>query len=115
MIRRANERQTEYKENMRGGEGTVTFHHLMQGDEFFDKGRMYAELRLPVGASIGRHTHEGESECYYVLSGAGAYEDNGVWRQVGPGDVTLTPPGEHHALRNDGPDELVVLALIIFA
>ncbi len=115
MIRRNGELSVEKKENMRGGTGTVTLTNILNEDEFMGKGRLFATLRFPAGASIGRHTHEGEAECYYVLSGVGAYEDNGEWTTLGPGDMARTPSGEHHCLKNEGSEDLVVLALILHA
>ena len=34
-------------------------------------------ITLPVGSSIGLHTHKGNCEIVYVLSGAGTYIDDG--------------------------------------
>ncbi|MBP8900459.1 MAG: cupin domain-containing protein, partial [Blautia sp.] len=51
---------------------------------------------------------------YYILSGEGEYDDNGVKRPVKAGDITITPDGKGHGLANTGETDLVFMALIIF-
>ena len=62
---------------------------------------------------MGYHEHHGESETYYILTGQGEYNDNGVYRPVGVGDITYTPSGKGHGLANTGNTDLVFMALII--
>ena len=57
--------------------------------------------------------HHNESETYYILSGEGEYDDNGTKRQVKAGDMTYTPDGCGHGLKNTGLNNLVFMALII--
>lgn len=65
------------------------------------------------GCSLGYHEHHGETETYYILSGEGEYDDNGVKRPVKAGDITITPDGKGHGLTNTGDTDLVFMALII--
>ena len=44
----------------------------------------------------------------------GDYNDNGTVRPVKAGDVTFTPDGKGHGLKNTGDTDLVFMALIIF-
>ena len=62
---------------------------------------------------LGYHEHHGETETYYILSGEGEYDDNGVKRPVKAGDITITPDGKGHGLANTGETDLVFMALII--
>ena len=75
--------------------------------------RMYAEVILEPGCEIGYHKHTGESETYYVLAGAGDYNDNGNVRKISVGDTTFTPDGFSHGLVNTGAENLVIMALIL--
>ena len=59
------------------------------------------------------HVHEGESETYYFLSGEGLYSDNGTEISVSGGDVTFTPDGEGHGIKNTGPEDLHFMVLIV--
>ena len=55
-----------------------------------------------------------KGESYFILSGEGAYEDNGTIRTVKPGDVTWTPDGSGHGISNvEGKEDLVFMALIV--
>ena len=115
MIRRSDEIKTELREKMRGGDGTVKARALLNGaDEMYGKGRLFSEMALAPGCSIGTHKHEGESETYFIVRGSGEYDDNGVLRSVSAGDVTFTGDGESHGIRNTGSGDLVFVALILY-
>lgn len=97
-----------------GAPGTAVRTPLLQPEEFFGKGRVFNRMRLPVGSGIGSHVHEGEQEIYYILSGKGEYDNNGVKVEVGPGDLTLCPDGEQHGIQNIGDTDLEFIALILY-
>ena len=105
--------KTEKIENMCGGAGHVIIRHILGGKELNGKCGLYADVVIEPGCSLGYHEHHGESETYYILSGTGNYDDNGVPRPVKAGDVTFTPSGKGHGLANTGDDDLVFMALII--
>ena len=104
---------TEIIRNMRGGEGEVRIKRLLDATQLNGKCGMYAEVTIGVGSSLGYHEHHNESETYYILSGVGEYNDNGQARTVGAGDVTFTPDGQGHGIKNIGDADLVFMALII--
>lgn len=105
--------RTERVENMCGGTGHVIIKHILGEKELNGKCRLYAEVTIEPGCSLGFHEHHGESETYYIVSGIGIYSDNGALRMVKAGDVTFTPDGQGHALTNSGDEDLVFMALII--
>ena len=100
-------------EHMCEGNGHVIIKEILDAPQLNGKCRMYAEVTLEPGCSLGYHEHHGESETYYILSGEGEYDDNGTKRTVKAGDVTHTPDGCGHALANTGNTDLVFMALII--
>ncbi len=102
----------ETTENNRGGVGPVHSKFLLDDSQKNDKTKLFSEVTVPAGSSIGYHVHHGESETYYILSGEGEYNDNGTIRTVKKGDVTFTPSGMGHGMKNNGPDDLVFIALI---
>ena len=115
MIRKADEFRIEYKEHMRGGDGTVQLTHFITGPaELEDKGRLFAKITLNPGCSIGYHVHEKDAELFYILTGTAEYNDNGAMRTVSAGDVTICPAGTGHGIANrtDGVVELV--AVIVY-
>lgn len=105
---------TERIENMCGGDGHVIIKRLLGEKELNGKCGLYAQVTLEPGCSLGYHEHHNESETYYIISGQGEYNDNGFPRAVSAGDVTFTPDGCGHGLRNTGLEDLVFMALIIF-
>lgn len=105
--------ETERIENMCGGKGHVIISHILGEKELNGKCGLYAKVTIEPGCTLGYHEHHGESETYYILSGTGAYNDNGTVRPVKPGDITFTPDNHGHGLDNTGDDDLVFMALII--
>jgi mannose-6-phosphate isomerase-like protein (cupin superfamily) len=113
MIRRANERVTEIREQMRGGKGAVEISPLFEKGEYKGKARLIAQITLNPGCSIGDHAHEGEDEIYFFISGKGIVNDNGVIHEVTAGDSVLTGNGAYHSVENTGDEPLVLMAVII--
>lgn len=116
MIRKAEEMRQEVIKEMRGGQGDVQITHILERDkdEFAGKGRLYAKNLLKPGVSIGLHEHVGDFEAYFILSGEGTVDDNGVKTVVKPGDLVLTHNGQKHAIENTGDMDLEFMALILF-
>jgi len=68
-------------------------------------------VRVPPGKeSLVYHSHQGEEEFFYVLSGRGIAEIDGQEHEVGAGDFMGFPtPSVAHHLRNPFDEELVYL------
>ena len=113
MLRTAQERVSEFREAMRGGEGTIEIKNLFQPGDLRGKARLVAEIKIPVGGSIGFHRHEQEEEIYYFISGRGMVDDQGTKYQVGSGDALLTGNGDGHSVANIGAEPLVFMAVIL--
>ena len=115
MIRKAAECQKEYRENMRGGNGTVEITNFATPEELYDKGRLFANITLKPGCGIGYHVHEGESELFYIVKGSAIYNDNGTESVVNVGDVMVCPPGTGHCIRCNGDETCELVAVIVYA
>ena len=115
MIKRAEELQREVRKEMLGGQGDVTLVHLLQGEEFQGKGRLFSHNIIKPGCSVGFHQHNGDVEAYYVLKGQGIFDDNGAKSTVQAGDLLFTKDGEAHSLINEGPETLEVIALVLYS
>ena len=101
-------------EHARGGEGYVTFYHILQKEELMGHGTLYAKVVVNPHSSIGYHQHTGDTEPYFILSGKGIFTDNDRTRtEVGPGDACLIKPGESHGLDNPNDEPLEMMALIL--
>ena len=66
-------------------------------------------MRLEPGASVGAHSHNGDEDFYYCISGTGIVVDNGVEHPFTPGTLQSTHDGATHAIRNTGESVLVYL------
>ena len=81
--------EVEHYENRCGGKGTMHIERLLQSEEMGSGVKMYAKVTIDVNASLGVHQHIGDGESYYILQGRALYDDNGIKRELQPGDVTL--------------------------
>ena len=91
-----------------GGAGSTTAYPFFKQAPAL--GFEFRKRVLHRGAGIGLHQHH-KDEIYYVLSGRGIYELDGIAREVRAGDAMLTRPGSIHAIRQEGEDDLVLLIM----
>ena len=115
MIRKATDFKTEYRENMRGGNGTVELTNFVTPAEMNDKGRLFANITLKPGCSIGYHVHENDTELFYLMKGTVLYNDNGTEYTLSAGDVMICPAGTGHSIANNGEETAEVCAVIVYA
>lgn len=92
--------------NFKGGEKEFRVRMFDDGDNKIMKGR------LVPGASIGLHTHDGNCEIVFVLSGKGKMLCDGVFETLSAGSCTYCPNGHEHSLINDGSEDLVFYAVV---
>lgn len=110
MIRKTIDQSRERPQN---GTGTVLMKNIITEEEFCKKGRLYAHVVIPPGASFGLHRHVGEVEPFYILKGEGTYTDtDGSVVKVTPGDVCIIEDGDSHAIANDSDTDLELMAMI---
>ena len=114
MIRKAADCKKEYREAMRGGNGTVEITNFATPEELNNKGRLFANITLKAGCSIGYHVHEADSELFYIMKGEALYNDNGTECILQAGDVMICPMGTGHSLANNGEEDLEVCAIIVY-
>jgi mannose-6-phosphate isomerase-like protein (cupin superfamily) len=112
MVIHRDEMKVEEKERMRDGEGVVRITHLLDGSTQ-KNARLFAEITLNPGCSIGNHDHVSETEYYFILTGAGLVNDDGKEVAVKPGDTIITGNGASHSIKNTGADPLVFIAVIV--
>ena len=112
MVIRRNEMKTEKKERLRDGDGNCHFVYLLDGSKE-KNARLFAEITLNPGCSIGYHQHDSETEYFFILSGSGTVNDNGKEVQVNQGDSIITGSGASHSIKNTGTAPLVLHAVIV--
>ena len=112
MIKNVHEVIPEVAEAVRGGSGSVTAHKLL--DLFPGSAiKSVGLVRLEPGASVGDHSHKGDEDFYFCISGTGIVVDNGVGHPFIPGTLQITRDGESQAIRNTGETELVFLGALV--
>jgi len=70
------------------------------------KNLVLSSTELKSHKSTNGHTHPGQEEVYYFVSGTGIMYLNNVGRKVAPGDVVLIEDGVHHRVVNDTLESL---------
>lgn len=112
MYKKIEQLKTETKFNNEGKEKMFKT-NLADFDASDPRIRLFSLIQLKPGEEVQYHMHIGESETFFILSGQGIYNDNGNKVDVVPGMVTLTPAGQGHAIKNNGDEMLVFIALIV--
>ncbi|UTC65641.1 cupin domain-containing protein [Treponema sp. OMZ 788] len=112
MIINKNDVPKKLKPNLRGGTGEISVIEFLSVREV-ENCRMFSEMTVPVGASIGEHVHTGETEIYIIHEGKGLVTDMGKKQEVGPGDVVITEDNQLHSLENTGSVPMVLTTLVI--
>ena len=102
------------EECIRNGKGLVHIKDLATKEALYGHGRMFAHMTLEPGRSIGFHSHEHETEFFYILKGEGLFNDNGTPVTVKAGDVCSTGYGTSHSMENvsDAPMEMIALIVL---
>ena len=73
MIRRSDDKISVRKPSPFNGVGEITVRSLLNGpEEMENKGRVFGHTTVYPGSKIGLHTHKGDAETYYILSGSGS-------------------------------------------
>ena len=78
------------------GEGLIHVKDLTDAAGLYHHGRLFTHTTVNPGCSIGYHTHEHETEFYYIIRGEAVFNDNGTEVILHPGDIGAT--GEMIAL-----------------
>lgn len=78
----------------------------------FDRLNKIIHGTLPPGATIGKHTHEGDSEIIYILSGTGEVFYDGDIIPLEAGQCHYCPKRHTHSLINNSEADLVFFAVV---
>jgi mannose-6-phosphate isomerase-like protein (cupin superfamily) len=103
----------EIKRNMRDGIGDIEISHVVEKGTLGRNCRLFAQITIKPGDSIGTHQHTGEQEIFYFIQGKGTVMDNGRQIEICAGDVMVTPNMDSHSVINTGDEDLVFMALIL--
>lgn len=113
MVTKTSQRVIDTEIGTGNSSGILKLERLFDSSSMPQHLRTYSRAYLEPGACVGFHMHYGESESYYILSGRGEYDDDGKVCVVEAGDLTFTPDGHGHGIKNTGDEVLEFIALII--
>jgi mannose-6-phosphate isomerase-like protein (cupin superfamily) len=71
-------------------------------------------VRIHPGSTVPAHTHHDEDQVYYVASGSGFVELDGVRTEVSSGSSVLIPLGTEHLITNTGDGPLDYVFFVVF-
>ena len=114
MIIRKENMEHYVRHEMRGGTGDMLMTTALPVEYLEGRGRGFNLMTVNKGCSVGEHTHEGEIEIYYVLSGELSGKDNGEEIVLHTGDVMLCQNGGSHTVINLKDEPAEVLAVILY-
>lgn len=114
MIRKAREQRHSQEPELKGGRDTTRLIHFLEEEESYGAGRLFGISIIPPGGSIGYHTHTGDFEIYYILSGTATVNDNGKWDVLRAGDSMTCREGDSHSIENNGDCDLEYVAIILY-
>ena len=72
---------------------------------------IFGLVTFPPGADPGTHSHAGEEEVIYVISGTGETKVGGQVFALEPGVTVFTEPGVEHGVKNTGTEPLVMISV----
>src|SRR5438105_2694953 len=94
-----------------GGVGPMFWKRLATGGMLHGDWESFEYCRVPPGSVIGEHVHSRTEEIYYIVTGRGEMRMNDARREVGPGDLIVTPLNGKHGIANIGDEDLEFLVV----
>ena len=84
----------------------------MRAKMYVDESNRIMRCRLIPGASVGLHTHEGNSEIVFILEGNGKAVYDGAEERISAGMCHYCPKGHSHTIVNDTDTDLIFYAVV---
>lgn len=99
-----------------GGAGEFGVETILGREQLGKAGRLFVRGTLKPGHSVGMHSHNGDMEICYFLSGTGLVrEDDGREYLVHAGDTEIVPSGHaHEIVCQSETDDLIYIAIVIY-
>ena len=64
------------------GKGLIHVKDLTDQKGLYGHGRLFTHTVVDPGCSIGYHTHDHETEFYYIIKGEAVFNDNGKEHRI---------------------------------
>lgn len=71
-------------------------------------------VSIHPGETVPAHTHQDEDQIYWVQSGQGFVELDGIRTDVAAGSAVMIPLGTEHLITNTGTSQLEYVFFVVF-
>ncbi|HEY7993592.1 MAG TPA: cupin domain-containing protein [Candidatus Eremiobacteraceae bacterium] len=99
------------REREHDGIGPIVFRRMLAAESFETNIDFVDLTTIPPGSTIGRHSHDGTEELYFIASGEPLMRVDGIERRLRRGGVAVVHPGGWHELVNDTPDPVEIFVV----
>ena len=94
-----------------GGSGSITFRRLLDANCFHSPIDFVDFTIIPPGSTIGRHTHTGTEELYFIAAGKPLMRVSGTEQRLSRGGVAVVHDNGWHELINDTAESVEILVI----
>jgi len=97
-----------------GGTSSLLWKRFSDGNMMYSNLASFEHVTVPPGGNVGLHVHSRTEEIYFIISGRGRMRVGDESRDVGPGDLILTPLHTAHSFQvvGDEPATFIVMEMV---
>jgi mannose-6-phosphate isomerase-like protein (cupin superfamily) len=97
-----------------GGKSSLLWKRFTDGNMMWSDLQSFEHVTVPPGGNVGLHVHSRTEEIYFIISGRGRMRVGDESREVGPGDLILTPLHTAHSFHvlGDEPATFIVMEMV---
>jgi mannose-6-phosphate isomerase-like protein (cupin superfamily) len=97
-----------------GGKSSLLWKRFSDGNMMYSDLASFEHVTVPPGGNVGLHVHSRTEEIYFIISGRGRMRVGDEEREVGRGDLILTPLHTAHAFHvlGDEPATFIVMEML---
>jgi mannose-6-phosphate isomerase-like protein (cupin superfamily) len=97
-----------------GGKSSLLWKRFTDGNMMWSDLQSFEHVTVPSGGNVGLHVHSRTEEIYFIVTGRGRMRVGEETREVGPGDLILTPLHTAHSFQalGDEPATFIVMEMV---
>ena len=97
-----------------GGTSSLLWKRFTDGNMMWSDLQSFEHVTVPAGGNIGLHVHSRTEEIYFIISGRARMRVGDESREVGAGDLILTPLHTAHSFQviGDEPATIIVMEMV---